>query len=597
VKLNLSAKTLRSTLVLAAISLAVLAAVALALPYFLARQGIEGRIRSELSSLSGMPVALQGNVSVTLFPRFAAIIHDVQVGSFDRLDTSAMRAKVLEVELSRLAALKSQLKITSLRISEADIRLVRDSSGHWLPAGIASPLAPVILAERQNTDTGAAPSQGALLNSWNIGSLRLSSSRLSLVSGGRAEDISDADLMLSWPSTSAPLTASGGGTWRGKPTRFSARLQYPIPMAAGNNSAVTLQAESGPATLSFDGFANLQNFFFTNGDLKFETPSMGELLNWIGAKVDPGATMGSMGLSAKLTAKDDHLNFNDAVINFNGNPASGVFELKPDGKIPALSGTLAFEKLDLASFLAAFSVGIAPGSTRPGFNFLHQINLDLRLSASAANVGELPLTEIAAAIRIKGGQADFDLGDAAFAGGRLRGDLKVREAAGLPDASVRLRFSDLDPAQFFGSSGGPVISAPVGGTFEAEGKYAAFLPFMFAAEGDLELESKKGGVRNFGLVDFRQRLDAGALFNLPVTGGGVVALDSMQMKARVKNGVAIVSDGRLSLAGGDIWFTGALPILSDGVALSGQLTDAEGGTVRRFFVGGSTSLPFVTPVK
>ncbi len=566
------------------------------MPYFLARKGIEERIRSELTALSGLPVALKGEVSISLFPRFAAIAHDVEIGSYGVLALPAMKAKTLEVDLSRLAALKSDLRITALLLDAAEVRLVSDSSGNWLPAGIASLLAPAILAEQRSADESAPASNSGQTANLNIGSLRLTNSRLLFVSGSGAEVVSDADMMLDWPNAATPLTASGGGTWRGKAARFSARLQNPIPMAAGNNSAVTLQVESGPASLSFDGFANLQNFFFTNGDLKFETPSMGQLLGWIGAKVDPGASMGSMGLSAKLTAKDDHLNFDDAVINFNGNPASGVFELKPDGRIPALSGTLAFEKLDLASFLGAFSVGIAPGSTKPGVNFLQQINLDLRLSASKANAGTLPLTEVAAAIRIKDGHADFDLGDAAIAGGRLRGDLKVQEADGLPDASVMLRFSDLDPAQFFGKSGGPVISAPVGGTFAAEGKYGAFLPFILTAQGDLELESSGGGVRNFGLADFRRRLDAGVLFNLPMNDGGVVALNSMRLKARVKDGVAIVSDGRLSLAGGEIAFTGALPIVSDSVALSGQLTDDEGGAVRRFFIGGSSGLPFVTPV-
>jgi AsmA protein len=507
-----------------------------------------------------------------------------------------MRAKTLEVDLSRLSALGSQLKINALRFDEADIRLVRDNAGNWLLASIGSPLAPAILAEKRSADAAALP--GETKANWNIGSLRITNSRLRFTGpSGAAEDVSGADLMLAWPSVTAPLTVSGGGTWRGKPARFSARLQNPIPMAAGNNSAVTLQAESGPARLSFDGFANLQNFFFTNGDLKFETPSMGELLNWIGAKVDAGASMGSMGLSAKLTAKDDHLNFNDAVINFNGNPASGVFELKPDGKIPALSGTLAFEKLDLALFLAAFSVGIAPGSTKPGVNFLQQINLDLRLSAKAGNAGPMPLTEIAAAIRIKDGNAEFDLGDAAFAGGRLQGDLKVREAAGLPDASIRLRFSDLDPVQLFGISDRPTISAPIGGMLTAQGKYAAFLPFILTARGELELHSGKGSVRNFGLSGFRQRLDTGALFNLPLTYSGMETINEISLKARIEDGVAIVSDGRILLEGGEIQFTGALPATSDGVALSGQLTDAEGGAVRRFFVGGSASLPFVTPVK
>jgi AsmA protein len=573
-----------------------LAALAAAFPYFLARQGIEDRIRGELSALSGLPVTLKGDVSIVLFPRFAAIAHNVEIGSFDTQAASAMTAKTLEVDLSRLAALGNRLKINALGFDEADVRLVRDSAGNWLPASMVSPLAPAILAEQRSADTGAI-SGGAKAN-WNVGSVRITNSRLRFTGpGGAAEDISDADLMLDWPSVAAPLTVSGGGAWRGKPARFSARLQNPIPMAAGNNSAVTLEAESGAANLSFDGFANLQNFFFTNGDLKFETRSMGELLGWIGAKLDPGASMGSMGLSAKLTAKDNHLNFNDAVINFNGNPANGVFELKPDGKIPALSGTLAFEKLDLASFLAAFSVGIAPGSTKPGVNFLQQITLDFRLSAKTANAGPLPLTEIAAAIRIKDGFAEFDLGDAGFAGGRLQGDLKVKEAVGLPDGSLKLRFSELDPAKLFGSSGGPVINAPLGGMVAAEGKFPAFLPFLLSARGELELQISKGEVQNFSLSDFRQRIDSGALFNLPLTYSGADALNSGSLKAHIEGGVAIVSDGRISLGGGDFLFTGALPLLSNGMALSGQLTDSEGGAVRRFFIGGSASLPFVTPVK
>ena len=573
-----------------------LAAAAVALPYFLARQGIEDRIRSELSALSGMPVALKGNVSIAIFPRFAAIAHDVEIGSFDAPAAPAMKAKTLEVDLSRLAALGNQLKITALRFDEADIRLVRDSAGNWLPASMASPLAPAILAEQRAADAGALAFEPKA--NWNVGSVRLTGSRLRFTGpDGTAEDISAAELMLDWPNVTAPLTVSGGGTWRGKPARFSARLQNPIPMAAGNNSAVMLDAESGAAKLSFDGFANLQNFFFTNGDLKFETPSMGDLLTWVGAKVDPGVSMGSMGLSAKLTAKDDHLNFNDADINFNGNPAKGVFELKPDGKIPALSGTLAFEKLDLASFLAAFSVGIAPGSSRPGVNFLQQINLDLRLSAQAANAGPLPLTEIAAAIRIKDGQADFDLGDASVAGGRLQGDLKVHEAAGLPDASIRLRFSELDAAQLTGNSAGPAISAPVSGMISAQGKYAAFLPFILTARGDLELTAGKGNLQNFSLGSFRQRLDTGALFNLPLTYRGTETVNGVSVKARIDDGVVIVSDGRASFSDGDAVFTGALPLVSDGIALSGQLTDSEGGAVRRFFIGGSAGLPFVTPVK
>ena len=95
----------------------------MALAYFLARQGIEERIQSELSALSGMPVVVKGDVSIVIFPRFAAIAHDVEIGSFDARAAPAMTAKTLEVDLSLLAAIGNQLKIDALRFDEADIRL------------------------------------------------------------------------------------------------------------------------------------------------------------------------------------------------------------------------------------------------------------------------------------------------------------------------------------------------------------------------------------------------------------------------------------------------------------------------------------------
>jgi hypothetical protein len=123
------------------------------------------------------------------------------------------------------------------------------------------------------------------------------------------------------------------------------------------------------------------------------------------------------------------------------------------------------------------------------------------------------------------------------------------------------------------------------------------MPFLLAARGEFEMKTQQGNVRNFALADFRQRLDLGVLFNLPLTYGGMEPLKSASLKGRIEDGVAIVTDGRMSFGGSELLVTGALPLVSDGLALSGQLSDTEARPARRFFVGGSASLPFVTPFK
>ena len=56
--------------------------------------------------------------------------------------------------------------------------------------------------------------------------------------------------------------------------------------------------------------------------------------------------------------------------------------------------------------------------------------------------------------------------------------------------------------------------------------------------------------------------------------------------------------GMLELEGDQIVVSGALPLLTRGLALSGEITDNNdplAPTRQRFFVGGSWAQPFVTP--
>jgi AsmA protein len=593
---------LKAGLLVIATLVVIAAALTAAIPYLLANDRIKDGIRAELSRMTGLPVLVKGDIAVSVFPVFIAKLANIEIGSEAAGPGSSMKAETLEAELSWLAALGQRVQLQALKIDGADITLTSAANGEWLPAAAASPLAPILLQARQAMAANPAKPDFSFLPDWRIGAITLRNAKLRVTDASGAQNlISALDVRAVWPAAADPLQVTGAGVWRGQEFGLSANFGNPVQMAAGGSGGLKASFNSEKATFEFDGVANLNEVFFANGDVKFETPSMGGLLDWVGAKMDAGASMGKMALSAKLVTKDDKMNFDDAAINFNGNPAKGVFELSQAKDMPSLSGTIAFEQLDLASFLNAFSIGTNPATTRSGVRFLDQINLDLRLSAATANAGAMPLTEVAAAVRIRNGSADFDLGDAALYGGRAQANLTLSEGSGLPDGDLRVRLSGINLAQVPGTGSLPLTYAPADGTLEIKGKYAGLLPFLREADGEASVQLAKGEIRNFDAAAFLERLDAGQIFNLPDVYKGLASLNGASATAKIGDGVAILSSAVLDLNTGKLTLSGALPFFTRGIALSGEITAAAAGdalpVARRFFVGGSWELPFVTPIK
>jgi AsmA protein len=574
------------------------AALMAAIPYILANDRIKDGIRAELSRMTGLPVAVTGDISVSVFPVFVARLGNIEFGSGAAGPSFSMTAASLSAELSWLAALGQRVQMRSISVDGADIKLNGAARGEWLPSAMASPFAPLILQARQAMAANPANPDFSFLPEWRIGSVTFTNAKLRVTEpGGDQNLISALDLRATWPSVADPLQITSAGVWRGGEFRSSATIGNPVQMAAGGSGGLSAGFTADAASFNFDGVANLNRVFFANGDVKFETRSIGELLNWIGAEMDAGATIGQMALEAALVTKDDKMNFDNAVINFNGNPAKGVFELSRTEDMPALSGTIAFEQLDLASFLSAFSIGTNPATTQSGVRFFDQLDLDLRLSASSANAGPLPLTEVGAAVRIKNGKADFDLGDAALYGGRAQANLTLSEAAGLPDGNLSIKLTGINLSQIPGTGDLPNTSAPADGSLELQGKYSGLLPFLKEADGAASVQLASGEIRNLDASAFAQRLDGGQIFNLPEVYEGLAGINGANAKAAIKDGVAILSGTTLDLNSAKLTLSGAVPFFSRGIALGGELTDTATAIPRRFFVGGSWEQPFVTPIK
>ena len=166
---------------------------------------------------------------------------------------------------------------------------------------------------------------------------------------------------IEWSALNRKARLSAAGIWRGENFSVDAGSDKPLILFAGGSAPVSISIQAAPVSGSFDGVASFSENAFFNGQLTFNSPSLRRMLEWSRTDLPPGASSGPVALSGKISGDRKRLKLDNAEITLDGNPGAGVLELAIGEGVPAISGTLAFEQLDLRSFLAAFTP-FTPGS-------------------------------------------------------------------------------------------------------------------------------------------------------------------------------------------------------------------------------------------
>ena len=189
---------------------------------------------------------------------------------------------------------------------------------------------------------------------------------------------------IEWSALNRAAQLSATGIWRGESFSIDASSAEPLVLFAGGSTQMSIDVKAAPASGSFNGVANFSSNSFFDGQLAFNSPSLRRMLEWSRTDLPPVASTGSIALSGKITGNRKRLKFDNAEVTLDGNPGVGVLNLSIGEAVPGISGTLAFDQLDLRSFLAAFTP-FTPGSDSvPGaidVAFAEKYNLDIRLSS------------------------------------------------------------------------------------------------------------------------------------------------------------------------------------------------------------------------
>jgi AsmA protein len=340
-------------------------------------------------------------------------------------------------------------------------------------------------------------------------------------------------------------------------------------------------------------------------------------MEWTGMRMANSTSISAVSITSRVLGDAERIKFDNAQIALDGNPGTGALDLAHgEGGRPTLSGTLAFDTLDLGPFVSAFTPLANPSALSADdidATLAGLLNLDLRLSAVKATAGNIPLTALAATIQVKDGLSVFDVSDAAAFGGNIQTGIRFDRTPGGTLAEIRLLASDINGAAF-GSAVGMTRLMPTGkGTVSVilKGPGKSWNSVMENADGSISATFGPGALSGLDLAAFLKRNSEGGFFPLDDVANGSVPIDGAEFKANVAKGVVRIEKAQANQGTSRLWLTGIMPYAGRGLALTGGISNqqpaaASGGESAeapapaarqtQFFVGGSWTAPFISPI-
>ncbi|MBX3576485.1 MAG: AsmA family protein [Rhizobiaceae bacterium] len=580
-----------------------------ALPMVASTQIVRDRIAYELSAWSGYRVEFGGTPEIDIWPSFRAVLSDVKFSDWqDTEHRPVIETERIEVGLSALAALGGDAVLS-------DARLLRPIL-HVTPAG-GLLYAPNLPAGGRITGSIAAAREALALNPTSpdlsglpddaFGSVEFVDGQV-VVSRGTTDEPVMTSLAgtIRWPALNRGAVLSATAIWRGESFTLDATLGQPLMLFAGGSSPLTVALKAAPVTFSFDGTASLADNAFVDGTTSLSAPSLRRMLEWWANDVVTSSATVSFSLAGRAIGDARRIKVENAEVRLDGDPGTGLLDFKLGDEAPAVNGTLAFDELDLAAFLYAFTP-LSPGTATTPMRIdpatAGRLGFDLRLSAARAAIGTLTLSDLAATLQARNGMTAFDISDATVFGGSLQAGVRYQAGEGKDQVEMSFLGTDLDAAALAQAAGTGALAPTgrVGLSTMLKGKGQTLDAFLETAQGTVSASFGPGRIAGFDLQAFLGRVQEGGFFALGDVGGGSLAIERADLKATLGAGLARLEKAEFVTSERTMRLAGIVPHVGRGLALTGAVlpraTDgaAEPEPLTRFFVGGSWSAPFVSP--
>ncbi len=326
----------------------------------------------------------------------------------------------------------------------------------------------------------------------------------------QANEIDDIAVTASFKSLASPISAKGALTWR--KVRFDVSANADVrALLAGKTTAVALQAQSKTVSLGFNGEAGTSGL--GKGDVSLSTPSLRDLLAWIGKPIGSGGGLQAFSIKGTVALAKDTFKFDRAEFTLDKSSGLGTGTVT-FGKVPTVSAGLAMKVLDVTPYLAASGAPSGSGgggggssgwSTQPiAFDGLKTANANLNLKADQIIANKIKVGATAMTVVLAGGKLTANLTDMSLYQGKGSGALSIDGAAATPAVAASFQLSGLSALPFLTDAiGFDRIEGTGAFSFDLSATGNSQSALMHSLKGKGATEFRDGAIRGFNLASLK----------------------------------------------------------------------------------------------
>ncbi|WP_184356200.1 AsmA-like C-terminal region-containing protein [Rhizobium sp. BK602] len=574
-------------------------------PFLISSGLVRSGIEKALSDWTGYRAQIEGDPTLEFWPTPRVTLNQVTIREPTKNGKVLGHVDSLSADFSLLTALRGRAHFHEFHFLRPVIYIRRDETGliDWTNEGRLSKAIEQVEAS-SGQSVSMQKEQDADIGTLTIedGSIEMADER-----SGNVYKMNSVNADITWPRLSRPMSAVILGRFNGQDVKIDFNSTQPLMLFAGKSVDARTSFSSPLINWTYAGVTSISDFSALAGNLDLSIPNMPSFLAWSGEHLPAADTLQNAALNADIAAIPNGVRFNNLNFKVNDSAASGVMDLSytAAGK-PKISGTLAFDQMNINPFLAAFSMRLAAGTAIDALingNPLQRLDLDMRLSSNKAWLGPFQFDNIGASLLVSGGKAKFDIGDSGFEGGALTAHLEVTQ--GDFDGGGKLQIS-IRNADFGGLFARLKLVGPLPMTTGSlDLSLGTSKPIWAANLGDvagkMRFTAQAGSFRQFNISAFRALASDKTFFRMSDIADTGFDFDSMDVDANFAKGSAEVHSAKIVGRNETVTLNGVVPFRSNGLALSGAIEASDPAAAAElpmlpFFIGGTWPDPVISPV-
>ncbi|CBI75920.1 AsmA family [Bartonella clarridgeiae 73] len=524
-------------------------------PYIVSTDAIRIRLAQDLSVWTGYNVQLRDPPRLKIFPYPKAFLSGVTLTPKIESIAPLMEVESIEVDLSLVSLLGGHISFSETRVMypkfvmDKPVKTISDFFDTLLRSqgalGLAIQSAREII--KHNPDN---PDVASLLNQ-PFGRIVIENGTLIYRDGisDVMEKITGLNASIDWPGLTQAVQFRAKARWHGELTELLINADQALFLLAGGKSSLKVSFNSVRGGITFKGQAQLSEYYIFDGKLSLRFPGWDQTVAWIG-----GNQFWGNGLKIPIVweshflAQPARIRMNNIIFTIGTANARGALEFDFKNHVPVLIGSLGFDKLDFNILKSLF---FCSEKENEFFDvaFLNRIGLDIRLSAPQAKIGDIGLTDLAAAIQIKNGHGIFDLGNVNIFGGSIQSNIQIIPDGKRANIKGSASGTSVDVQAISLALGlSPLLQAKTNFIMTMQMFPNCWSKILTQMQGQLTLNMSSGRLVGYNLNDLQSKLSENEQFLLMNNQKLSTDFDRLNIKAKLSDGVISVTEALMHTA-------------------------------------------------